>query len=111
MPGFNGTGPMGAGPMTGGGRGNCNPTAGGYGRPRFGQGLGLGFRGGYGSGQGFGQGQGLGRRGFYPTTNNVPYAAQPQDELNMLKNQAEAISNELDAINQRITQLKSATKQ
>ncbi len=26
MPGFNGTGPMGAGPMTGRGQGYCNPS-------------------------------------------------------------------------------------
>ncbi|MGC9357951.1 MAG: DUF5320 domain-containing protein [Anaerolineae bacterium] len=28
MPGFDGTGPEGAGPMTGGARGQCNPTSG-----------------------------------------------------------------------------------
>ena len=37
MPGFSGTGPMGMGPMTGGGRGFCNP----YGRLG---GRGQGFR-------------------------------------------------------------------
>ncbi|HIC91794.1 MAG TPA: hypothetical protein EYP21_07000 [Syntrophaceae bacterium] len=31
MPGLNGTGPMGMGPMTGGGRGWCNPYWGGMG--------------------------------------------------------------------------------
>ena len=31
MPGFDGTGPMGAGSMTGGGRGFCNPADAGYG--------------------------------------------------------------------------------
>lgn len=30
MPGMDGTGPMGMGPMTGGGRGLCNPFWGGY---------------------------------------------------------------------------------
>ena len=54
MPGFDRTGPMGAGPMTGGARGRCNPATaatltaygGGYG---YGRGLRLrrGFRGGY----------------------------------------------------------------
>jgi hypothetical protein len=46
MPGFDRTGPMGAGPMTGGARGRCNPAtagtvpayAGGYG---YGRGLGF----------------------------------------------------------------------
>lgn len=53
MPGFNGTGPMGRGPMTGGGRGYCTSsglgsTQGGYrGNPGglgFGRGFGRGFR-------------------------------------------------------------------
>ena len=43
MPGRNGTGPVGQGPMTGWGRGMCG---GGYGRgrcfPRFGRGMGFG---------------------------------------------------------------------
>ena len=57
MPGFDRTGPMGAGPMTGGTRGRCNPAsvgtiptfAGGYGSGR-GLGLRRGFRGGFGRG-------------------------------------------------------------
>ena len=66
MPGFDRTGPMGAGPMTGGAGGRCNPAtaamvtayAAGYG---YGRGLGLrrGFRGGYGPG---GRGRGRGYR-------------------------------------------------
>jgi hypothetical protein len=73
MPGFDRTGPMGQGPMTGGGRGVCNPanTAGagaypyparptyGAGRPRWG--LRLGRGGGRGGGRGFGRGGGRGR--------------------------------------------------
>ncbi len=56
MPGFDRSGPMGAGSMTGGGRGRCNPNsaaaipqgyAAGYGR---GYGMGRGFRGGFGYG-------------------------------------------------------------
>ena len=66
MPGFDRTGPMGAGPMTGGARGLCNPAtagavrayggyAGGYGYG-YGRGMGFrrGFRGGYGPGMGMG---------------------------------------------------------
>jgi hypothetical protein len=72
MPGFDGTGPEGRGPMTGGGRGLCNPSSAaspragtnppaanrtffGRGRPRWGlRGLfgGRGFRGGRGRGRG-----------------------------------------------------------
>ena len=55
MPGMNGTGPLGQGPMTGGGRGVCGRGQGL--RPEFGQGYGRGF------GQGFGRGlrRGAGR--------------------------------------------------
>ena len=36
MPGFDGTGPMGMGPMTGGGRGFCSPSGIGAGLRRYG---------------------------------------------------------------------------
>jgi hypothetical protein len=80
MPGFDGTGPAGMGPMTGGARGWCEPYdapyagygpyrppypgpvrpsfAYGLGRPR--RGLGWGFRG-RGRGLGWGRGRGRGR--------------------------------------------------
>lgn len=55
MPGFDGTGPRGQGPMTGGGFGNCAGGGAGY----------VGPRGGFGRGQrcgrGFGPGRGFGR--------------------------------------------------
>ena len=75
MPGFNGRGPMGQGPMTGGGRGRCSgyanigqgaawgaPTAYGQGRGRgMGPcGGGRAFGRGRGRGQGYGMGQGMG---------------------------------------------------
>ncbi|MBW1800313.1 MAG: DUF5320 domain-containing protein [Deltaproteobacteria bacterium] len=82
MPGFDGTGPMGWGPMTGGGRGFCSPygmsSGFGYARgpfygPRFGfgrggrRGRGFGGRGiGWGFGPGRGRGRGFRSRGFYP---------------------------------------------
>ena len=54
MPGFNGTGPQGAGPMTGRGMGPCgNGRAAG---PGAGRGLGRGFGRGLGFGRGFGAG-------------------------------------------------------
>ena len=56
MPRFDGTGPQGAGAMTGRGRGMCNP-AGIPGGGISGGGMGSG----YGQGQGQGQGQGRGR--------------------------------------------------
>ena len=106
MPGLNGSGPMGAGPMTGGGRGYCNPAgSGSYAQPLYGQGR--GFRGGYGPGPGFGQGRGYGSRGVYPAS--APYTIQPEDELNSLKNQTNFIKNELENINKRIEELQSVS--
>jgi hypothetical protein len=86
MPGFDGAGPAGRGPMTGGGRGWCNPYRAPYtgyrpyappyavprgatyaygpGRPRWGLGRGFGGRGwglGWGRGRGLERGRGRGR--------------------------------------------------
>jgi len=57
MPGFDGTGPMGAGPMTGGARGFCNPAYAGYG-PADDRGFGYGR----GCGRGMGRGRGASER-------------------------------------------------
>ena len=88
MPGFDGTGPAGMGPMTGWGQGYCSTSPAtymptpinspayqwpgygrGYGRgPGFGRGRGSrrGFGPGFGRGRGYGYGRGFGRRGAYP---------------------------------------------
>jgi len=118
MPGLDGTGPMGAGPMTGGARGLCNPSGTAYAGPVFGRGR--GFRGGFGPGfgQGRGYGRGFGRRGAYPPAGGwygpaynapygSPYAMKPEDGVNMLKGEADAVKSELDAINKRIEELQS----
>jgi len=131
MPGLDGTGPMGAGPMTGGARGYCNPAGAGY-RPAFGQGFGYGrgfgrgrgFRGGFGPGFGQGQGYGIGFgwRGAYPPAGgwygpayNAPYGSsytiKPEDEVNMLKVEADAVKSELDAIHKRIEELESESSE
>lgn len=47
MPGFDGTGPRGQGPMTGGGFGRCSGMSAGYGAG-YGRGLGRGMNRGYG---------------------------------------------------------------
>ena len=144
MPGLDGTGPMGAGPMTGGARGLCNPsqsaygpaTAGGrgyfgpsyaqgFGRAQgvagYGRGFARGFRGGFGPGFGWGRGYGigLGRRGAYPppaggwyepaynAPYGSPYTMTPEDEVNMLRSDANAVKSELDAINKRIEELEA----
>ena len=111
MPGFDQTGPMGAGPMTGGARGRCNPAttgnipafAGGYG---YGRGLGLrrGFRGGHDPGTGRGRGFGRGY-GSYPPPAGPPYSMGAASEMDMLKAEADYMKKSLDAINKRIAEL------
>ena len=112
MPGFNRTGPMGAGPMTGGRRGFCNPATAGflpvYGGYGYGRGLGMrrGFRGGYGPGQGRGYGRGY---GWYPPDAGPFYAPVypmgESSEIDRLKEQADYMKETLDAINRRIAAL------
>ena len=117
MPGFDRTGPVGAGPMTGGARGLCNPAAagslradaGGYG---YGRGLGLrrGFRGGYGRGRGWGRGYGRGYIG-YPAAVGPDFPVDAPDEIEMLKAQADALRASLDAINRRLDDLEQKPTQ
>ena len=90
MPGGDGTGPMGRGPMTGRGLGPC----------------------GRGLGRGSGFGRGFGRRwAFAPAAPMYP-AMQPtmqptkEQELQMLEDEQNAIKEELEAVQKRITQLK-----
>ncbi len=97
MPGFDGTGPQGAGPMTGGGRGFCNPAAGSYG-------LRQGF------GRGFGPGIWYGRaRGQYQPFYGPAYPVGPADELSSLKAEADYLKGTIDAINKRIDELEKGT--
>lgn len=97
MPGYNGTGPTGAGPMTGRGRGSCN-TDPDYGRPLpdvpfgFGRGMGLGRC----------SGRGLPGRRF----NRRPEGGFPfSDELSQLKADAASTRSMLETISKRISQL------
>lgn len=59
MPGGDGTGPLGNGPMTGRGRGYCVTS--GFRRPTMGRGMGQGMRRGFGCGMGRGMGRGMGQ--------------------------------------------------
>ena len=89
MPGFDGTGPRGLGPMTGGGRGFCASPAGVRG---------VGYR----------RWRGHPRYRFFPGT---PYWTAPvtqvsaEDELAVLKNEATALKSELDRVESMIKQL------
>ena len=98
MPGFDGTGPRGMGPMTGGGRGFCSPW-----------GIGTAFRP-YGAFQG--RGYGSPYYGAGPITPGaVPFASQMtrEQELDFLKNQAQVMKEQLEQIETRIQQLSSKT--
>lgn len=102
MPGFDRTGPMGSGPATGWGRGDCGAgaaisarTGGGYGR-----GFGRGFGPGYGRG-GF-------RRGFGAGRFAVPTRLEYADDINVLKAEAEMLKRSLDSIHGRIARIEAA---
>jgi len=111
MPGFDGTGPVGMGPMTGGGRGFCvAPVAGMRPRP-FGRRF-------------FGRGGGRGRRNMYYATGLPGWARagygypafgmgympdlSEKDEAEMLKEEAGALKEELGVIQERLTALEKA---
>ena len=98
MPGFDGTGPRGMGPMTGGGRGFCSPW-----------GIGAASRS-YGRFQGMGYGYPYyGAAPAVPGT--VPFTPPMtrEQELDFLKNQAQGMRSQLEQIESRIQQLGSET--
>ncbi|HUU09420.1 MAG TPA: DUF5320 domain-containing protein [Phycisphaerae bacterium] len=123
MPGGDGTGPMGMGPMSGRGAGYCaGYPAPGFMNPVGGRGFfGRGFR-----GRGGGRGQrnmfwatgmpGWARAGWGPTMGAVPpygataYApAMPREaELDALKSQADYFRGALDEIQKRLGELQAA---
>ncbi len=104
MPGFDQSGPRGMGPMTGGGRGYCNPGAAAWGgSPGGGQGYGRGgFLGRCGRGAGMGRGWGRGRGWGQPAL-----AVPPADNLETLKAEAASAAHYLETIKKRIEALES----
>ena len=125
MPGGDRTGPLGMGPMTGRAAGYCaGYSVPGYMNPVSGRGWG-GFGRGWGRGAGRGRGWGRGfgwRWAGYPyaygaSAYPAPYGAYasgpeltPQQEADMLKDQAKAMQEEIKAINSRLNELQSAAK-
>ena len=103
MPGFNATGPRGQGPGSGWGMGPC--------------GAGLRRGGGRGQGRGFGLGAGFAgggfRRGygswvFGPFSPGPVAAGSPQDEVTALRQEANALKAELEAVQKRLAELEGA---
>ncbi len=96
MPGYDGTGPVGMGPGTGGGFGPC--------------GAGRGRAGWFGRGYGRGMGRGFGR-GFRcmwqtePGPFYGPAAVSPEDEKAYLIEQKEMLRTELEQMEKRIEEL------
>ena len=101
MPGFNRTGPLGMGPMTGGGRGLCNPGGRGVGYRPYG--LGRGLRRGFGRGLGLGFGNAY-RAGYPYSAPTAPQMTREQ-ELDFLKSQSQDIKDQLGEIEARIQQI------
>ncbi|MBN2443882.1 MAG: DUF5320 domain-containing protein [Spirochaetales bacterium] len=120
MPRGDRTGPNGMGPMTGRGAGFCaGYTVPGFANPTL-------IRGGIGRGMGMGRGRGFrhmyyaagypGWGGYTPGAYNQTYpgfppAVTPAGEIEMLKNQAELMRNNLNAIVERISELEKSGNQ
>ena len=123
MPGFDGTGPAGMGPMTGWGRGYCSapgagPAVWGRGLDRGG-GRGFGFRGSSPPWPYIGRGRGgLTRCGYYfDAPWGTPYAPATyapewtrEQELDILRSEAESVKEHLEQIDSRIRDLESASE-
>lgn len=106
MPGLDGTGPWGEGPMTGGRRGFCNPAWRAIRRQCF--------RGWYRKARRwFGFGPGYGSRGRFMAYApgwagwcwDAPYEMSPSEEAQFLKAQAESLKRALDDVTSRIEEL------
>jgi len=93
MPGFNGTGPNGMGPMTGGGRGFCSPWGTGVRNYAFPRRTPYTYQ----------------RYGAYGFGSFAPRLSREQ-EIEVLKGQAEALKNELNQLETEIGKLSAENK-
>lgn len=101
MPGGNGTGPRGQGPMTGGGRGNCAVPAG-------------RVVGNMSGGRLLGRGGGRGWRNWYHAT-GLPgwqrFEVTAEDEKEALRSEAEVLKQQLLDVQNRISTLEGEKEQ
>ncbi len=105
MPRGDRTGPMGAGPMTGRAAGFCaGNTAPGYANFGGGRGRGMGFGRGGGGGRGFGRGFG---RGWGWPVAGVGAPPTGDQELAVLKQQAQQLKADMELIQSRIQELET----
>jgi hypothetical protein len=105
MPGGDGTGPMGRGPMTGKAAGFCagypNP---GYITPGYGRGLGRGVRRGF-----WGRGRGFWWRDYSPE----PYYSQKpsrEEEKTYLENMIKSLNEEIKSVQSRLQEISKEKK-
>lgn len=104
MPGFDRSGPLGEGPMTGGKRGLCGSAR----KVGYSAYAGRGFCYGFPRGRGFGRGVGLGRgRGFaWRSASAAPVIpTTPDEEMDILKDNIDILKQQLDAYTQRLDEL------
>ena len=103
MPGGDGTGPMGQGPMTGRAAGLCaeHPTPG-YTTPGYGQGF----------GRGRGRGVGRGRRFWLREYKDAPlHKPSTEEEKVYLENLIKNLKDELKAVTERLKDLSKEKKE
>jgi Family of unknown function (DUF5320) len=107
MPGFDGSGPLGQGSMTGRTMGRCNSTSPGTKTEAafYGCGRGMACRRGFGS-RGASSGRGMGRGAGFSQGNAAPFTPVPQTDKNEpLKAQASQLQSSLQRIEQRLNEL------
>jgi len=114
MPGGDGTGPGGMGPMTGRAAGFCaGYSVPGYANPVGGRGMGMGWGRGRGMGRGRGFGRGFGWSGAvepYPANAFFGPTITAEQELDGLRQQAKLMQDSLGQISERIEQLEKENK-
>jgi hypothetical protein len=96
MPGYNRTGPMGNGPMTGRGMGSCTGIR--YNRAFCGRGMGRSAN----LGAGFGRGRSL---GFNQNINYDVKPITPEEEKEVLNDQKEFLKSQLSDIDKQLEEL------